>query len=156
VRREQAYAAFVRLLLDTVSGSSGSQAPDAITEHRRELAALIVVAGITEAAISWLQGDVDLRRESVVDEIARMIITAVGPALSTSPRWPTSSAYREQQVGSYPRSTRRPDAVTGPRPVRNLLLGPALPMPAFRFQAPSDRLAGDDRLVGPQLHHAKV
>jgi hypothetical protein len=44
------------------------------------VAALIVVAGTTQAAISWLQGDFELQRENVIDEIARMIIAAVRPA----------------------------------------------------------------------------
>ncbi|MDT7627934.1 MAG: hypothetical protein QOF99_8835, partial [Pseudonocardiales bacterium] len=58
----------------------GGRTINSSTEQRRTGAALIVVAGTTQAAISWLQGDFELQRENVIDEIARMIIAAVRPA----------------------------------------------------------------------------
>jgi AcrR family transcriptional regulator len=67
-RREQAFDAFTRLLLDSVPETRS---------NGRELAALIIVAGTTQAAISWLQGTVELPREHVIAEIARMIIAAL-------------------------------------------------------------------------------
>jgi AcrR family transcriptional regulator len=82
-RREQAYAAFVDLLLDMVSSGpdkDGGRTLNSSTEQRRTVAALIVVAGTTQAAISWLQGNFELQRQNVIDEIARMIIAAVRPA----------------------------------------------------------------------------
>jgi hypothetical protein len=78
-RRERAYEAFTRLLLDTVADHRESDTVDdgVATGDRRALATLIVVAGTTQAAISWLQGDVDLPRDSAIGQIARMIIAAL-------------------------------------------------------------------------------
>jgi AcrR family transcriptional regulator len=67
-RREQAFDAFTRLLLDNVAEAKSDG---------HELAALIIVAGTTQAAISWLQGAVKMPREQVIAEIARMIIAAL-------------------------------------------------------------------------------
>ena len=78
-RRERAYEAFTRLLLDTVADHPESDTvEDGVgTGDRHAFATLIVVAGTTQAAISWLQGDVDLPRDSVIGQIARMIIAAL-------------------------------------------------------------------------------
>ena len=38
-----------------------------------------IVAGTTQAAITWLQGGIDLPREEVIAEIARLILTAMSP-----------------------------------------------------------------------------
>jgi AcrR family transcriptional regulator len=78
-RRERAYEAFTRLLLDTVADAQESDTvEDGVrTADPRAFATLIVVAGTTQAAISWLQGDVELPRDSVIEQIARMIIGAL-------------------------------------------------------------------------------
>ena len=88
-RREQAYETFTQLLLDAVPdprtppsgpGDEPVAADRSAGVSQRSLAAFIIVAGTTQAVISWLRGTHDLPRESVIAEIARMIIAAVEPA----------------------------------------------------------------------------
>jgi len=87
-RQERAFDTFTRLLLDTFPiepNPARDAAQSKAIEHRRALVALIVVAGTTQAAIAWLQGDVDLTRGELIDEIARTILgalaaTTVGPS----------------------------------------------------------------------------
>jgi AcrR family transcriptional regulator len=81
-RREEAFDVYTRLLLDAFPVEPGDdwQTPDVqVRDQRRTVAGLIVVAGTTQAAISWLQGTVDLTRDDVIAEIARLILTALRP-----------------------------------------------------------------------------
>jgi AcrR family transcriptional regulator len=68
-RRERAYQVYAQLITDDVLGI---EHPDA----RNRLAALVFVTGTTQAVISWLQGDVPLTREELIEELARLGATA--------------------------------------------------------------------------------
>jgi AcrR family transcriptional regulator len=75
-RREQAYEVFTQLIIENFA--SGADDPsDEETGQRRTLAALLLVAGTTQAVITWLQGRIQLSRDSVVDELARVIIATL-------------------------------------------------------------------------------
>lgn len=63
----------------TGAGASRAGGGDALADRRRTIAGLIIVAGTTQAAITWLQGGIDLPREDVIAEIARLILTAMSP-----------------------------------------------------------------------------
>lgn len=71
-RRDEAYRTYTRLLLDAVPPADPDRDPRA-----RELAALIVVAGVTEAATAWLRGGVDLDRDGIIAEIVDLGVTAL-------------------------------------------------------------------------------
>lgn len=74
-RREQAYLTYTRLLLDQLPAAP---APDPGEADRRALAALVVVAGVTQAAVSWLQSTVPLDRDDIIDELTRIMIATLG------------------------------------------------------------------------------
>jgi AcrR family transcriptional regulator len=95
-RREAAFDEYTRLLVDAFSpddsdGSDGSDGPDGpddsdgpeasdtVSRERRTVAGLIIVAGVTQAAVTWLQGRIQLARDDVINEIARMILIAMSP-----------------------------------------------------------------------------
>lgn len=105
-RREEAFDEFTRMLVDAfpsdaghgayvgdgageaavgdaAAGGAPGEAPakpiDTVTEQRRVIAGLIIVAGTTQAAITWLQGRIELERDDVIAEIARLILTAMSP-----------------------------------------------------------------------------
>ncbi|HZZ45884.1 MAG TPA: TetR family transcriptional regulator [Pseudonocardia sp.] len=80
-RREAAFELFTRLLVDAfpIESASPDSPEGAVLDRRRSLAALIVVAGTTQAATSWLQGRIELRKDDVVDEIAHAILAAFAP-----------------------------------------------------------------------------
>jgi AcrR family transcriptional regulator len=82
-RREAAFELFARLLVDAFPTETPPRSSDPevnrILDTRRSLAALIVVAGTTQAATSWLLGHVDLRKEDVVAEISHAITAAFAP-----------------------------------------------------------------------------
>jgi AcrR family transcriptional regulator len=71
-RRDQAYRTYTRLLLDTVPATDPGRDGQA-----RELAALIVVAGVTEAATTWLRGGMEIDREGIVREITDIGVVAL-------------------------------------------------------------------------------
>jgi len=68
-RREQAIHSYTRLLAEEVL-RLGRDDP------RTELAALILVAGITEAVTSWLAGRIPLGREELIDQIVQLSVAA--------------------------------------------------------------------------------
>ena len=75
-RREVAFQTYTRLLLEHL------QPEDTPLDRRREVAALIIVAGVTQAASEWLRdgrvgGSGALTRDQIVDEIARVMIAAL-------------------------------------------------------------------------------
>jgi integral membrane sensor domain MASE1 len=59
-----------------------------VNQNRRALAALIIVAGTTQAVVSWLQGEVDLSRDELIEELASVIRSVLvgdgGPGISRS------------------------------------------------------------------------
>ena len=71
-RREEAYRTYTRLLLDHLPVD-----PHARDSPRRALAALMVVAGVTEAAVTWLRGTVPLDRHEIVDELTRVMVAVL-------------------------------------------------------------------------------
>ena len=71
-RREEAYRTYTRLLLDQLPVD-----PHARDSPRRALAALMVVAGVTEAAVTWLRGTVPLDRHEIVDELTRVMVAVL-------------------------------------------------------------------------------
>jgi AcrR family transcriptional regulator len=73
-RREEAYGTYTRLLLDHLPTGRGAPPRD---EDRRALAALIVVAGVTQAAVTWLRGTVPLDRNEIIDELTRVMVAAL-------------------------------------------------------------------------------
>ncbi len=92
-RREEAFVEYTRMLVEAFPGEvddgpsrgtavgdgPGPRALDTVAEQRRAVAGLIIVAGTTQAAITWLQGRIQLERDDVIDEIARLILTAMSP-----------------------------------------------------------------------------
>jgi AcrR family transcriptional regulator len=68
-RREQAIRRYTRLLAEEVL-RLGRDDP------RTELAALILVAGITEAVTSWLAGRIPLGREELIEQIVQVSVAA--------------------------------------------------------------------------------
>jgi AcrR family transcriptional regulator len=68
-RREHAIHSYTRLLAEEVL-RLGRDDP------RTELAALILVAGITHAVTSWLAGHIQLGREELIEEIVRVSVAA--------------------------------------------------------------------------------
>ncbi|HEY2206347.1 MAG TPA: TetR/AcrR family transcriptional regulator [Pseudonocardia sp.] len=74
-RRDEAFHSYTRLLVEHLRADSHPEAT--VADRRRELAALIVVAGVTEAVTAWLRGGVDLDCDQLVDEIARVMIAAL-------------------------------------------------------------------------------
>jgi AcrR family transcriptional regulator len=66
-RRDQAYRTFTRLLVDTFPGAPGDD------PRTREMTALLIVAGTTETATTWLTGGLDLPRDLLVAELAGVI-----------------------------------------------------------------------------------
>jgi AcrR family transcriptional regulator len=74
-RREEAYRTYTRLLLDQLPAGPGTEA---LGTDRRALAALIVVAGVTQAAVTWLRGTVPLDRDEIIDELTRVMVAALG------------------------------------------------------------------------------
>ncbi|WP_051342290.1 TetR/AcrR family transcriptional regulator [Pseudonocardia spinosispora] len=80
-RREQAYEVFTQLVIDAFpSGEPLSEE----ARQRRTLAALLLVAGTTQAVITWLRGRIELTREAVTDELARIIVATLDPTLRIS------------------------------------------------------------------------
>jgi AcrR family transcriptional regulator len=75
-RRELAFDSYTRLLVDHLRPGS-TPTPATVADRRRALAALIIVAGVTQAASMWLRGAVDLDRDQIVDEITRVMIAAL-------------------------------------------------------------------------------
>jgi AcrR family transcriptional regulator len=90
-RREAAFDDYTRMLVEAFpSGSDGGTG--GVTEQRRAVAGLIIVAGTTQAAITWLRGRMQLERDDVIAEIARLILAAMSPGgdrRSRSPQVPT-------------------------------------------------------------------
>jgi hypothetical protein len=90
-RREAAFDEYTRMLVEAFPpGSDGGT--DGVTEQRRAVAGLIIVAGTTQAAITWLRGRMQLGRDDVIAEIARLILAAMSPGgdrRSRSPQVPT-------------------------------------------------------------------
>ncbi|MDT7686267.1 MAG: hypothetical protein QOG57_6577 [Pseudonocardiales bacterium] len=68
-RREHAIHSYTRLLAEEVLGLGRD-------DPRTELAALILVAGITHAVTSWLAGHIALGREELIEEIVRLSVAA--------------------------------------------------------------------------------
>jgi len=78
-RREQAYELFTELMLKNFPPDNTRERPisRAETIERQRLSALLLVAGTTQAVITWLQGDIQLPRPGVVDELARVIVSVL-------------------------------------------------------------------------------
>ena len=76
-RRERAYQSYTRLLLDEVPAGPTSGTDEAGAPARRALAALILVAGVTQAVVSWLQGEIELDRAEIIDELTRVMVAAL-------------------------------------------------------------------------------
>lgn len=76
-RREVAFDTYTRLLVEHLHTESTPWPAQTVPDRRRALAALIVVAGITQAMTMWLQGTVELDRHQIVDEITRVMIAAL-------------------------------------------------------------------------------
>jgi AcrR family transcriptional regulator len=76
-RREQAFDSYTRLLVEHLRPDPTSMPAATVADRRRAVAALIIVAGVTQAASMWLRGAVDLDRDQIVDEIARVMTTAL-------------------------------------------------------------------------------
>jgi AcrR family transcriptional regulator len=76
-RREEAFGDYTRMLLEAFPVDAGGDDP--VADQRRTVAALIIVAGVTQAAVTWLQGRINLSRDDVIAEIARLIVIAMGP-----------------------------------------------------------------------------
>lgn len=72
-RLNEAYGTYTQLLLETFPPATEGADPGA-----RELAALLIVAGTTQAAITWLQGGIQLDRESMISKFADIIVTLLG------------------------------------------------------------------------------
>ncbi|HEX4357257.1 MAG TPA: TetR/AcrR family transcriptional regulator [Pseudonocardia sp.] len=68
-RREQAIHSYTRLLAEEVLRLPRD-------DPRTELAALILVAGITEAVTSWLAGRIPLGREELIEQIVQVSLAA--------------------------------------------------------------------------------
>ena len=77
-RREEAFGEYTRMLVEAFPHPSSGDDP--VAEQRRTVAGLIIVAGVTQAAVTWLQGRIDLSRDDVTAEIARLIVIAMNPA----------------------------------------------------------------------------
>ncbi|WP_051342989.1 TetR/AcrR family transcriptional regulator [Pseudonocardia spinosispora] len=81
-RRDVAFDLYTRLLVEHLHADSTPRRsepwpPTTVPDRRRALAALIVVAGVTEAMTAWLRGAVELDRHEIVDEITRVMIAAL-------------------------------------------------------------------------------
>jgi AcrR family transcriptional regulator len=78
-RREQAYEVYTQLMVDTFPPAD-PDAPISTEERlRRSMAALLIVSGTTQVVITWLQGRIDLPVETVVGELARIILAVLQP-----------------------------------------------------------------------------
>jgi AcrR family transcriptional regulator len=76
-RRELAFDSYTRLLVEHLRPDSTPMPAATVADRRRALAALIIVAGVTQAASMWLRGAVDLDRDQIIDEITRVMIAAL-------------------------------------------------------------------------------
>jgi AcrR family transcriptional regulator len=72
-RLNEAYGTYTQLLLETFPPAAGDPDPGA-----RKLAALLIVAGTTQAAITWLRGDIEIDRERMISKFASIIVTVLG------------------------------------------------------------------------------
>jgi AcrR family transcriptional regulator len=84
-RRERAYQTYTRLLLDELPAASACGDDEASGRARRSVAALILVAGVTQAVVSWLQGEIELDRTEIIDELTRVMVAALTTARSEEP-----------------------------------------------------------------------
>lgn len=75
--RDVAFELYTRLLVEHLHTDATPWPPRTVPDRRRALAALIVVAGVTEAMTAWLRGAVELDRHEIVDEITRVMIAAL-------------------------------------------------------------------------------
>jgi len=78
-RLEQAYELFTQLLLNNFPFDNNRQSDRSDSEmmERQKFSALLIVAGTTQAVITWLQGNLQLSRQDIVHELARIIIAAL-------------------------------------------------------------------------------
>jgi AcrR family transcriptional regulator len=87
-RRDAAFETYSQVLLDTFPGYPIRAGDHEVNQNRRALAALIIVAGTTQAVVSWLQGEVDLSRDELIEELASVIRSVLvgdgGPGISRS------------------------------------------------------------------------
>jgi AcrR family transcriptional regulator len=72
-RLNEAYGTYTELLLEAFPAAADDPDPGA-----RRLAALLIVAGTTQAAITWLQGGIEIERERMVGKFASIIVTLLG------------------------------------------------------------------------------
>jgi hypothetical protein len=76
-RRELAFDSYTRLLVEHLRPDSTPMPAATVADRRRALAALVIVAGVTQAASMWLRGAVELDRDQIIDEITRVMIAAL-------------------------------------------------------------------------------
>jgi AcrR family transcriptional regulator len=83
-RLEQAYELFTQLVLNNFPFENNRQSDRSDSEmmERQKFSALLIVAGTTQAVITWLRGNIQLSRRDIVDELARIIVGALPSSAS--------------------------------------------------------------------------